>query len=191
MSYAANFETAKIYFKSGLKERAKEYLVNVVQAVPEAEREINNDVYLKALSMLARLHLEAGDRGRSADYVEQGLAAKADHADLLFLKALLLWDIGRHDDMFLNLMGYLGAVVATDAARYDYDYSGERVVAEAIYKLLPEAYVHAASRAQLAVAIAEAAARSDNKMIRTVHEILQRTDAHDEKEQAGLDDATR
>src|SRR3569832_262131 len=110
MSYAANFETAKIYFKSGLKERAKEYLVNVVQAVPEAERDV---------------------------------------------------------------------------------YSGERVVAEAIYKLLPEAYVHAASRAQLAVAIAEAAARSDNKMIRTVHEILQRTDAHDEKEQAGLDDATR
>src|SRR3569832_1571657 len=129
MSNAANFETAKIYFKSGLKERAKEYLVNVVQAVPEAEREVNNDVYLKALSMLARLHLETGD--------------------------------------------------------------GERRAAEAIYKLLPEAYVHAASRAQLAVAIAEAAARSDNKMIRTVHEILQRTDAHDEKEQAGLDDATR
>src|SRR3569833_3190075 len=103
MSYAANFETAKIYFKSGLKERAKEYLVNVVQAVPEAEREVNNDVYLQALSMLARLHLETGDRERSA----------------------------------------------------------------------------------------EAAARSDNKMIRTVHEILQRTDAHDEKEQAGLDDATR
>src|SRR3569623_119362 len=142
MSNAANFETAKIYFKSGLKERAKEYLVNVVQAVPEAEREINNDVYLKALSMLARLHLEAGDRGRSADYVEQGLAAKADHADLLILKAQMLWDIGRHDDMFLILLGFLGVVVVTDAARYDYVYSGERVGAEAIYMLLPEAYVH-------------------------------------------------
>src|SRR3569832_2561858 len=151
MSYAANFETAKIYFKSGLKERAKEYLVNVVQAVPEAEREVNNNDKLMSLSMLARLHLETGDRERSADYVEQGLAAKADHADLLFLKALLLWDIGRHDDMILNLMGYLGAVVATDAARYDYDYSGERVVAEAIYKILPETYVHAASRVLLVV----------------------------------------
>src|SRR3569833_4578681 len=97
MSYAANFETAKIYFKSGLKERAKEYHVNVVQAVPEAEREDNKDVYLKALSMLARLHLETGDRERSAAYVEQGLAAKADHAELLFLKARVLWDIGRHD----------------------------------------------------------------------------------------------
>src|SRR3569833_2587224 len=174
MGDAAELGTAEIYMKWGLKERAKEDLVNVAQAVPEAEREVNNDVFLLALSMLARLHLETGDRERSADYVEQGLAAKADHADLLFLKALLLWDIGRHNDMFLNLMGYLGAVVATDAARYDYDYSGERVKAEAIYKLLPEAYVHAASRAQLAVAIAEAAARADNKMIRTVHEILQR-----------------
>lgn len=184
MSYTANFETAKIYVKTGLKVRAEEYLVKVVEAVPEAERETNNSVYLKALSLLARLHIEKGDREGSARYVEQGLSAKPDHADLLFLKALLLWDIGRHDEMFLNLMGYLGAVVAANASRYDYDYNGEKVVAEAIYKLIPEAYAKAVARPRLAAAIAEAASRSENTMIRTVHKILQEVD-HGKRE-AGI-----
>lgn len=188
MIYTANFETAKIYIKTGLKKRAKEYLEKVLRAVPEAEREASNGVYLKSLFLLARLHLEDGDRKGSADYIDRGLAVKPDHADLLFLKALLLWDIARHDEMFLNLMAYLGAVIAADAGRYDYEYNGESVVAEAIYKLIPEAYTKAAARHQLADAIAEAASRSENSMIQTVHRILQDVDNHGKKE-AGIADA--
>lgn len=188
MSYTANFETAKIYVSTGLKARAKEYLVKVVDAVPENERTADNTVYLKALVLLARFALEESDRGGSASYIDMGLAVKADHADLLFLKALVFWDIQRHDDMFLSLMGYLSAIVSHDSTRFEYEYAGERVVAEAIYKLLPEAFAKSAARDQLAAAIAEMAARTDNAMIITVHNVLQRMDSHGQGNQAASAD---
>ncbi|MEK7321707.1 MAG: hypothetical protein AABZ84_01350, partial [Pseudomonadota bacterium] len=90
MSYTANFDTAKIYLKTGLKARAQEYLVKVVEAIPTHECVAGNLVYLKTLTLLARLSLEGGERARCIGYVDRGLAVKADHADLLFLKALLL-----------------------------------------------------------------------------------------------------
>lgn len=186
MSYIANFDTARIYLKTGLKARAHEYLAKVLDAIPAEERTAANPVYLKTLTLLARLGIEGGERERCAAYVEQGLAAKPDHADLLFLKALLLWDVQRHDEMFLSLMGYLGAVTAEDAAGHEYEYGGQRVVAESLYKLIPECYAKSASRARLAAAIADSAARSDNAMIQLVHKILQEVDAHGKKaEQAG------
>jgi len=183
MSYTANFETAKIYLATGLKERAREYLVKVVDSVPEQERSTGNAVYLKALALLARLAIEDSDRDHSAGYIEQGLAIKPDHADLLFLKALLFWDIQRYDDMFLALMAFLGAVLADDAAKFDYEYIGEKVVAEAVYKLLPDAYMKAASSEQLAAAIAAAAAHTDNALIKTVHKVLQKAERHGKEQQ--------
>lgn len=189
MSYTANFDTAKIYLKTGLKARAREYLVKVIEAIPADECAADNLVYLKTLTLLARLSIEGGERERCIGYVDRGLAVKPDHADLLFLKALLLWDDERHDEMFLNLMGYLGAVVDQNAAQYEYEYSGQKVVAEALYKLLPESYAKSASRPQLAAAISDSAASSANTMIQAVHKILQEVDAHGKKEQAGISGA--
>lgn len=173
MSYTGNFDTAKIYLNTGLNERAKEYLLKVLDAVPEEERGAANAIYLKSLVLLARIQLEAGDPERCAAYVEKGLSIKPDHADLSFLKALMLWDNRRYDEMFLALMDYLGALIHAEAARYEYEYAGQQVVAEVVYKLLPEAYAKAAARQELAAAIAAMAARTDNEMIVAVNKVLQ------------------
>lgn len=185
MSYTANFETAKIYADTGLKVRAKEYLEKVVNDVPECERKAGNVVYLKALSMLARIALEESDRARSAEYIDAGLRVKHDHADLLFLKALLFWDIQRYDEMFLTLMIYLGALFDESSTSFDYEYAERKVVAEAIYKLLPEAFSRSEARPQLAKAIAEKAGMTDNAMIKLVNKVLQETDGRGEEAAAG------
>src|SRR3569833_3341194 len=135
MSYTANFETAKIYLVTGLKERAREYLVKVVDSVPEQERSTGNAVYLKALALLARLAIEDSARDHSAGYIEQGLAIKPDHADLLFLKALLFWDILRYKNKKQKKKNKHNTKHTNNTTKNNYEYIGEIVGADAVYKL--------------------------------------------------------
>lgn len=174
MSYAGNLETAEIYLSAGLKNRTEEYLDDVLASVPQAERIGNNPVYLKALELRARLRLEAGDRESAIHCIDEGLDLKQDHVDMLFLKALFLWDMQRYDDMFLALIDYLGAVAGEQRPEFRYEYGGKNVIEKVLGELLPEAFAKAQSREQLAQAIADRAKNSSNEVILAVYRVIQK-----------------
>lgn len=173
MSYAGNLETAEIYLSAGLKNRTEEYLNDVLASVPQNEKSGNNPVYLKALELRARLRLEAGDRESAMHCIDEGLGFKQDHVDLLFLKALFLWDMQRYDEMFVALIDYLGAVAGEQKPEFRYEYSGRNVIEKVMGELLPEAFAKAQSREQLAQAIADRARNSTNEVIQAVYRVIQ------------------
>ncbi|HHM04485.1 MAG TPA: hypothetical protein ENJ19_01920 [Gammaproteobacteria bacterium] len=172
MDYKANLDTVKIYLATGLTERAREYLQKILSGTPEAQRRAADPVYLKAVALSARLCLEEEDRQGGAAHIEHGLSLKPDHADLLFMKALIYWDIQRFDEMFVVLVAFLAAVTAADAEQYDYQYAAQPVLSDVVYKLLPEAFDKATSRTALAEVVQKAAAVSHSDLIQTVHTVL-------------------
>ena len=174
MSYAGNLETAEIYLSAGLKDRTEEYINDVLASVPEAEKVGGNPVYLKALELRARLRLEAGDRDSAIHCIDEGLGHKHDHVDLLFLKALFLWDMKCYDDMFVTLIDYLVAVTGEQRPESRYEYGGKNVIEKVMGELLPESFAKAPSRDQLAQAISERATHSSSEVIQAVYRIIQK-----------------
>jgi len=137
--YVANYNFALSYLKSNQKDAAVEALESALAQVPENEKNENNSIYLSIISALAFLVLEKNDFKRVARYVEEGLAVKKDYADLLFMKALLLMDMKRFDEMLETLIHYLLALAAVDREKYDYKYTGEGALKEVYVSLLPVA----------------------------------------------------
>ncbi len=138
-SYVANYNFSLSYLKSNQKDAAGEALESALAQVPENEKNGNNPVYLSILLLLAFLGLEKNDFERVARYAEEGLAVKKDHADLLFVKALLLMDLKRFDEMLEVLIHYLLALDAADREKFDYKYTSEAALKEVYYSLLPVA----------------------------------------------------
>ena len=174
MSYSGNLETAEIYLSAGLKDRTEEYLDDVLATVPQSERIGNNPVYLKALELRARLRLEAGDRDSAIRCIDEGLGLKQDHLDLLFLKALFLWDMQHYDDMFVALIDFLVAVTGEQQPEFRYEYGGKNVIEKVMGELLPMSFAKAPSRDQLEQAIAARAMNSSNEVIQAVYSVIQK-----------------
>ena len=123
-SYTANYNYAMSFLKFKQKEEAEYALKRALSQVPGNEKNENNIVYLSILANLAFLALERRDLESSARCVEEGLAVKNNHADLLFIKALMLMDIKRFDEMLEALILYLLAIDVTDAGKFNYQHAG-------------------------------------------------------------------
>lgn len=146
MSYEANFQSALSYLKLGDVQKAVESLNRVYEQIPVPEKTRENAVYLKTVSLLARFGLEQKSKERVWGLVNEGLGVKDDHVDLLFLKALLLLDEHRFDEMLVMLVSYLlHAPSAEDIQTYRYELLGDKFEAEIFGNLLPAAYREAPS----------------------------------------------
>ncbi len=146
MSYQANFQSALSYFKLGDIGKAVESLYRAYEQVPSDEKTRDNGIYLKTLSLLARFGLEQKPREHVWNLVNEGLAVKDDHVDLLFLKALMLLDEKNYDDMLVTLISYVLHTRSSDEAeKYRYELIGEKFDSEVFENLLPAAYRQAPS----------------------------------------------
>lgn len=146
MSYQANFQSALSYLKLGDVAKAVESLNRAYAQMPDAEKTRENSSYLKTVSLLARFGLDQQDRERVWTLVNEGLTVKEDHVDLLFIKALLLLDEKRYDDMLVTLISYiLHTMSAGEAEAYRYELIGEKFDVEVFENLLPAAYRQAPS----------------------------------------------
>lgn len=170
MSYAANLETAKVFLKVGQKKQARESLLRAMAGIPPEEKSGDNVGYLKTLAMLAKMHVEDSDWDRALVCVEEGLSAKPDHVDLVFLKILYFLDMKRYDEM-LAMCGIYLLSYGTDA-EYDYEFNNGKVLNEVYTNFLPLLRQRCADREQVRSVIARLADASQKPELTRAVEIL-------------------
>jgi tetratricopeptide (TPR) repeat protein len=172
MSYEANYNTALTYLNAGLTDRAFELLDKAAKEVPDGEKTRDNAVYLKILSLLAKINLEKGMKDAATLYIEEGLKVKTDHSDLLFLKALYLWDTNRYDEMFGAIVTYLVSLVTLERDKYDYEFTGEGALKEVFETLIPVAYKKSQTRGETITIVKQLAEKTQNALLQRAYDVM-------------------
>ncbi len=165
MKSEANFDTGVTYLRAGLTERARESFERALADVAPAARVAENGTYLKTLTLLARLHLERGAAAAAIQFIDQGLAVKPGHCDLLFLRALCCWEQKRFDEMFLALIHFLAVMAPPATEPYLYEFTHAMAVKEVCDTLLPKAYRHSTSRGQTHAVVQRLAEQTGNPLL--------------------------
>jgi|GEM_PF-1135140 len=175
-SYTANYRSALSYLKLNLKDPARETLKRALAQVTQEEIREDNPVYLGIISTLAFLSLEQADFQGACRYVDQGLSVKKDHLDLLFLKALLLMDQKRYDEMLEAIIHYLLAKGNEDEAVYDYRYAHEGALKEIYENLLPTSYRLAFQQSEIKELVRKLSQAAKNEGLKKAYEIMLKMD---------------
>lgn len=176
-SYTANYQSALSYLKLNLKDPAKETLKRALAQVSQEEIREDNPVYLGIISTLAFLSLEQADFQGACRYVDQGLSVKKDHLDLLFLKALLLMDQKRYDEMLETVIHYLLAKGNCDGPVYDYRYAHEGVLKEVYENLIPTSYRLALQQVEIRDLVQKLSQAAQSEWLKKAHEVMVKIDA--------------
>ncbi len=172
MSYEANFNTALTYIRSGLTDRAVECLHKALAGVSLNEKNRDNVVYLRILTFLARLGIERGRRDEAMNYINEGLNLKDNHSDLLFLSSLYYFDEKRYDEMTGTLITYLVSLSQSDAAGYDYEFTGTGALKEVFERLIPASYSKAASHREIRDIISQLSEKTGDEMLKHAYKIM-------------------
>lgn len=172
MIYEANYNTALTYLNAGLTDRAFELLDKALKDVPTGEKTEDNAVYLKILSLLAKINLERGNRQEVLKYIAEGLNVKGDHSDLLFLKSLFFWDEKRYDEMFGAIITYLVSLVTAERDKYNYEFTGEGALKEVFETLIPVAYKNSQTREETIGIVKQLAEKTQNALLQRAYDVI-------------------
>src|SRR3972149_10820105 len=170
--YEANYKSALSFLKLGMKEQAFDCLNLAFSQVSPENKTIDNVLYFYILSDLSVLSIEKPDKGRAKALIEEGLSVKKDHADLLFLKALLLMDENRYDEMLEAIIHYILSLATGDISFYNYIYTHEGALMEIYDNLLPVAYKYAFQHAQIRDVVSRMCEVTNNRWLVRAHETM-------------------
>ena len=145
----ANLEAALAYLKIGQADLARDALEGALRQLPGEEKRAENTTYFEILVCLATLHISGDERRKAAELIEEGLERDSEHADLLFLKSLLLFDLREFDEVLILLTRYLVALGTPGAAERGYRYGNEEALREVFERLAPEAGRRAGKSAEV------------------------------------------
>lgn len=173
-SYEANYRSGLSFMKLALKEQALDCFNRAYGQVPEREKIEDNVIYLDILNHLANLTLEKSERGRSIRFVEEGLALKKDHADLLFLQSLLYMDEKRYDEALQAMIHYFLSLGEENAYRYNYRCIHEGALKEIYDHLLPTAYRSASEPRAIREVVDRLCKSTQNGWLIQAHEVMAR-----------------
>ncbi|MEW5743978.1 MAG: hypothetical protein AB1805_00870 [Nitrospirota bacterium] len=175
--YAANYNSALSFLKLDQKEPAIETLKRALSQVPEADKSEDNATYLGILASLAFLSLEKRESRQAAAYVDEGLTVKKNHADLLFVRALLLVDAQRFDEVLETAVHYLLALQESDAPRYGYRYTHPGALKEVYDTLIPMACRYALQYDQIKDIVDKLWHSTKSEWIKRAHEAMEKAGA--------------
>ena len=184
MSYEANFNTALTYIRSGLPDRAVECLHKALAGVSINEKKPDNIIYLRILTLLARLGLERRRRNEALKYINEGINLRDNHSDLLFLSSLYYFDEKRYDEMTATLITYLVSLLQPDAAKYDYEFTGTAALKEVYGRLIPAAYSKAVSHKEILNIIKQLSEKTESELIIQAYKIMKEIDERREADHA-------
>jgi len=171
--YIANLNSAIAYLKMGKRDHARESLKRAFSQVPEDQKKGDNLYYIKLLSLLAATALGDGDYTSAAGYIEEGLALREIHADLLYMRLLVLTHRGAYNAMFPDVLKYLIACGADDSSGlYDYGFATQELIDKVMNQMLPLAYENSAGREEYMAAVTRFAEATGNKLLKRAHEIM-------------------
>lgn len=173
MSYEANYETAMTYFNAGLKDRAQEALSRALNTIEEKEKNKENVIYFRVLTLLARSALEKGERQEAMRYIVEGLKLKQDHADLLFMECLFFWDRRHYNEMLAALLNYLVAIISPEAKKFRYEFVGEGALKEVFENLLPVSYGHSTQQEKTMGIVEKLSETTRHPLLRRTYHIMQ------------------
>ncbi len=176
--YNANYQSGLSYLENALKEQARDCFNRAYQHLPLEQKTAQNVVYFGVLSNLAVLALEHSERDKAKRFVEEGLKVKSNHADLLYLNALLLMDEKRYDEMLEAIIHYLMALGEPDAEVFDYAYTHQSALDELYDNLLPTAYKKAFEAAAIRAVLERLADKTENKWLQKAHDVLRKMEGH-------------
>lgn len=171
-AYIANYNSALSFLKLNQKEPALEALKRALSQVPEDEVNENNAVYLSILSGLSFILLENREVEEAYNLVNQGLAVKKNHADLLFIRALLLMDLKRFDEMLEVIIHYLLALGETEGEKYDYRFTSEQALKEIYETLVPMAYRYSLQYGEIRDIVERLCRTTNNEWLKKAYDIM-------------------
>jgi hypothetical protein len=160
-----------------MKGQALDCLNRAYSQVSSEHKSVDDIFYFNILSNLSFLSLEKGDKIRTKSLIEEGLSIKKDHADLLFLKTLLLMDEQRYDEMLEALTHYFLSLGADDISLYNYIYTHEGALIEIYDNLLPVAYKYAFQHSQIRDVVSRMCEVTNNRWLVRAHEIMVKIDS--------------
>jgi len=170
--YIANYESALSFMTRDQHDAAFEVLQRALSQVPENEMTGDNAAYLNILSQLSFLFLERRELERAYDHVSKGLEAKKDHADLLFLKSLVMFDLNRYDEMLEAIINYLVAIDEGNAHLFDYRFVNPGIFKELFERLIPKAYQCSFQHEQIRDIVYKLYSATGNERFKKTYEIM-------------------
>lgn len=175
--YAANYNSALSFLKLDQKEPAIETLKRALAQVPDADKNENNATYLSILASLSFLSLEKRESEQAAAYVDEGLAVKKNHADLLFVRSLLLLDAQRFDEVLEAVVNYLLALGDGTARQFEYRFAHAGVLKEVYDALLPTAYRSALQHDQIKGIVEKLWKATQSELLENAYNVMNSIDA--------------
>lgn len=174
--YIANLNSAIAYLKMGQRDNARESLNRALSQVSQEEKNSGNVSYIKLLSYLAAMAVGDSDYTTAARYIEEGLALKEVHADLLYMRLLVLMYRGAYNAMFPDVLKYLIACGAEDRSIYDCGFTTQEIIDRVMNEILPLAYENSTDHKAYFAAVARYAETTGNKLLKRAHEIMANID---------------
>jgi len=171
-AYIANLNSAIAYLKMGKRDPARESLNRALSQVPEDEKKSDNLSYIKLLSYLSAMAVGDGDYTTAARYIEEGLALREIHADLLYMRLLVLMHRGAYNAMFPDVLKYLIACGAEDLSIYDCGFTTQEVIDKVMNEMPPLAYEHSTDHEAYFAAVTRFTDAKDNRLLKRAHEIM-------------------
>ncbi|MFQ5596583.1 MAG: hypothetical protein ACE5GK_00890 [Nitrospiria bacterium] len=171
-SYDANYQSGLSFLKLAMKDEALDCFNRAYSQLTGEQKNPNNAVYFSILSHLAVLALEASDKETAKNFVDEGLKVKRNHADLLYLNALLLMDEMRYDEMMEGIVHYLLALEEGDAEDCHYQYAHPGALKELYENLLPTAYKGAFQAASIRNVVESLAQKTGNRGLQKAYEVM-------------------
>jgi tetratricopeptide (TPR) repeat protein len=176
-SYIANLNTAVAYLKMGKRDQARDSLKRAFSQVPEDEKKSDNLSYVKILSYTAAIAIGDEDYAKAAKYVEEGLSLKEGHADLLFMRLLVLRHRGAYNAMFPDVLKYLIACSsAEDRTIYEYGFTTPELIKQVMDEILPPAYENSADHEAYMAAVTRFVENTGSPFLKMAHEIMTNID---------------
>jgi hypothetical protein len=148
-NYEANLDTAISYLKSDQRAGAVETALMALSQIPDEDKRQDNYVYFKILSLVARFAVEDGRTARAEALIDEGLALRKMHADLVFLKSLIYNSRRQYGEMLTSLISYMIAADLPESESCGYDFVNPAAMKEVLEKYLPLAYNNTPNHAQI------------------------------------------
>jgi len=148
-NYEANLDTAISYLRSNQRDSAVKTANMALSQVPDEDKRPDNYAFFKILSLAARFAVEDGQTARADALVQEGLALKKMHADLMFLKSLIHNSRRQYGEMLTSLISYLIAADLPERELCGYDFVNPMAMKEVLGKYLPLAYNNTPNHEQI------------------------------------------
>ncbi len=170
--YIANLNSAIAYLKMGKRDHARESLNRALSQVPDEEKKSDNLPYIKMLSLLAATAVGDGDYTSAAKYIQEGLALREIHADLLYMRLLVLMHRGAFNAMFPDVLKYFIACGADDGSVYDFGFATQEIIDKVMNEILPLAYENSTDHEAYFAAVSRYTDTTGNKLLKRAREIM-------------------